>query len=215
MSVKSVWTVNNLQHTCYIYRHLTFICIYINRLCPCFAVQTLFVHQVPCSDLWVHLIYRRTSTPYLQVQTTLEEPGGTTETTRQLTHSLRHTHKHTHNHTPNAKTVPAGSLWRSSPTRAREGNLRSADLQILSTPRRRSTRDGRISTRSQSRTSRFNRAAVDTRDGGGAAAPWHGSPAPGWMVQDRPGDPAHVFQTRSKTLGFCPIGASQASQRPT
>lgn len=59
-----------------------------------FAIQTQFVHQVPCSEL-----YLCTSTPYLQMQTTLEETGGTKETTWQLTLSQARKQACTHTHT--------------------------------------------------------------------------------------------------------------------
>lgn len=93
MSVKSVWTVNNLQHTCYIYRYLTFICIYINRLCPCLpykrSLYTKF-HALNCTCVRAHLIYR--CRPHWRRQVELRRQHGNS-------HSLKHASKRAHTHT--------------------------------------------------------------------------------------------------------------------
>lgn len=98
MSVKSVWTVNNLQHTCYIYRYLTFICIYINRLCACSPYKCCLytkLHALNCTHVQVHFIYRR-------------NPHWTTRVELRRQHSDSHTLTRTHTqHAANAEILPA------------------------------------------------------------------------------------------------------------
>lgn len=59
-----------------------------------FSIQMLSIHKAPCSEL-----HSCTSTPYLQTQPTLEDTGGTKETTVTHTLSLSRTHARIHTHT--------------------------------------------------------------------------------------------------------------------